>query len=222
MPLKEGNGWRASVPEHSNSNGNSIRMPEATVNLRGVRRTLMRSPSAQSLIEFALALPFLLLIIVAMMYFGRVFYTKQVVSMAAHEGARQICRIPNLSDAGVRDLARGFTVSGQETNSNSVVHAMLASGRLLSSGTEGNLPPGSKVKILPWDSEGNPDDIVPGGTIGVRIEYPFVFAGDPFTGQSDFGDIAIWTGEGGNPVTFNNFTISERAVVSQEVYQEGN
>ena len=102
---------------------------------------------------------------------------------------------------------------------------MLASGKLLSSGSRGDLPPGSKVKILlpnGGDGDGSQDDFVPAGTIAVRIEYPFVFAGDPFTGQSDFGTIGIWSGEGGSPVRFLNFPISERAVVSQEVYQEGN
>ncbi|HEY9786892.1 MAG TPA: TadE/TadG family type IV pilus assembly protein [Candidatus Obscuribacterales bacterium] len=182
----------------------------------------LRSAGGQTLVEFALGLPFILLILVAMLYFGRLFYVKQVVAMAAHEGARQICRIPGLADPSIRDTARGFTIAGQEFNRNSVIHSMLASGRILSQGTTGDLPPGSQVKILPWDGDGTQDDFVPPGTIGVRIVYPFVFAGDPFTGQSNFGTISIWTGEGGSPVSFLNFPISERAVVSQEVYQEVN
>lgn len=192
-------------------------MPQTTARYRRER-----SKSGQTLVELALAIPLLFLLFVAMVYFGKAFYVKQVLVMAAQEGARQACRVPNLNDPAVRDAVRGFTTTGQETNQNSVIHAMIASARLLSSGSAGNLPPGSKVKILPWDSEGSQEDFTPPGTIAVRIEYPFVFAGDPFTGQSNFGTIAIWSGEGGSPIDFPSFQMSERAVACQEVYQEVN
>jgi len=175
------------------------------------------------MVEFALAIPFLLLCIVAIAYFGKAFYTKQIVTMAAQEGAKAASRIPNLSDPQVRDFVKGFTLGGQQTNANSVVYASLASGRLLSQGISGDLPPGSAVKLLPWDSDGSADDFTPPGTVAVRISYPFVFAGDPFNRTpSPFGAISIWSGWGGTPIPFSNVLISERAVVSQEVYQEVN
>lgn len=157
-----------------------------------------------------------------MIYFGRLFYTKQIVTMAAQEGARQLSRIPNLQDPNTRSFASGFTSGGQTANANTTIYAALASGRLLSQGPTGDLPPGSKVKVLPWDSDGSVDDYTPPGTVGVRIDYPFVCIGSPFAPQQAQPAINIWSGYGGAPISLLNFQISERAVASQEVYQEVN
>lgn len=181
-----------------------------------------RNKSGQSLVEFALAIPFILLIIVAITYFGRVFYVKQTVSLATQEGVRSISRLPNLSDPSVREFAVGFTTNGQLVNPNSTVAQALGSARLLSNQTTGNLPPGSIVRVLPWDSAGAVEDNIPAGTIAIRIEYPFKFLGNPFDGSSsEFGDsIDVWTGEGGDPVSFIDFPISERTVAMPELYQQ--
>jgi len=176
------------------------------------------------MVEFALAIPLLLLVLLAIVYFGRVFFVSQVLLHAAQEGARIASRTPGLNDAATRDMVRGFSVSGAGINQNSVIFADLASGRLLSQGVSGDLPPGSKVKILPWDADGSASDMVPPGTIAVRIQYPFHLAGGTFDTTDGAAPIAIATsidGSGG-PVPFTNFTISQQATVSQEIYQEEN
>ncbi len=173
--------------------------------------------------EFALAIPFILLIIVAIMYFGRVFYIKQTVSLASQEGARVLSRIPDLADPARREFVVGFSQDGTLINPDSVVAAALGSARLLSSQTTGDLPPGSKVRVLPWDASGDPDDNIPPGTIALRIEYPFQFLNNPFSsgGTSEFGNsVDVWTGPDGAPVSFLNFPISERTVAMPELYQQ--
>lgn len=174
------------------------------------------------MVEFALAIPFILLIIMAIMYFGRVFYVKQSLSLAAQEGTRALSRMPNLSDPSVREFVVGFTPDGQLVNPDSVVAGALGSARLLSSQNTGNLPAGSKVRVLPWDAGSDPEDTIPAGTIAVRIEYPFKFLENPFnSGNSEFGNsVDIWTGPDGAPVSFLNFPISERTVAMPELFQQ--
>ena len=47
----------------------------------------------QSMVEFALCIPFMLLLLMSTCYFGLAFYTKQVVSMATQEGVRMASRL---------------------------------------------------------------------------------------------------------------------------------
>jgi len=55
-----------------------------------VKRKLLRTqkPVGQTLVEFAFVLPILLLLMVAIVDFGIVFYSQMAVSNAAWEGAR--------------------------------------------------------------------------------------------------------------------------------------
>ena len=188
-----------------------------------IARKLKRA-NGQSLVEFALAIPFILLVLVAVMYFGRVFYIKQMVSLASQEGVRALSRVPNLSDPAVREFVVGYTADGVLVNPDSVVVSALGSANLLSDRTTGNLPAGSKVRVLPYDAAGDAEDVIPRGTIAVRIEYPFSFTGDPFGGganASSFGNsIDVWSGPNAAPISFLNFPISERAVAMPELYQE--
>jgi Flp pilus assembly protein TadG len=55
-----------------------IRMPKA----------FLRDQTAQSLVEFALVLPLLILIVVLIIEFGRLWMTVNVMTSAAREGAR--------------------------------------------------------------------------------------------------------------------------------------
>ena len=176
------------------------------------------------MVEFALAIPFLLLALFAIIYFGRAFLVKQAIAYAAQEGARALARVPNLKDPQTRDYVRGFTLGGQGINPDSVIYSALGAARLLSAGVTGNLPANGKVKILPWDGDGSAADYTPPGTIAVRIEYPFQLLGNAFSGEGDAPElkIAIEPEDPGNPVIFKNLTISERATVSQEIYQEVN
>jgi Flp pilus assembly protein TadG len=172
----------------------------------------------QSMIEFALSLPFLLLILVSILFFGRYFLIAQVLLHAAQEGAKVASRTPNLNDADVRDMVRGFSTSGAQANTNSAIYTALASAHLLSQGSSGDMPTGSKVEILPWDSDGTTGNTTPPGTVEVRIDYPFQLLGSPFGGPRR--TVAIAMSFNSAPIKFLNFTISERAVAAQEIYQQ--
>jgi hypothetical protein len=185
-----------------------------------------RGKSAQALVEFAFAIPLLLLLVVGVVYFGKAFYIKQVLSYAAQQGAFFACHVPNLSDSGVRDTVRGFTTGGTATNSGSIIYTGLAAASLLSQGNNGDLPPGAQIKILPWDGDGSTADTIPAGTVAVRVVYPFSLLNNPFTGKpaGDVSSVSIaMTPDPGNaPVAFADFQMSEKAVVAQEIYQGGN
>lgn len=177
--------------------------------------TYPRKHRGQSMVEFAMAMPFLMLILGAILFFGQYFLVTQVLLYAAQEGAKVASRTPNLTDSSVRDMVRGFSVDGTPTNTNSVIYTSIAAAHLLTNGNSGNLPPGASIMILPWDgSIGTP---VPNGTIGVAISYPFSFMGNNFSNGVKTLKIAMsFTGSG---VTFKNFNIVQTAIASQEVYQ---
>jgi Flp pilus assembly protein TadG len=175
----------------------------------------------QSLVEFALSMPFLFLIIVSVVYFGRYFLLAQVLLYAAQEGAKVAATTPNLSDDTVRGMVRGFTITGGATNSNSAIYSAFASANLLSNKTSGNLPPGASVQILPWDASANTTVIPPAGTLAVVVSYPFQLLGNLFTGAStgSVQSFAVQMGFNGTPLKFPNFTITQTAVAAQQVYQ---
>lgn len=185
-----------------------------------------RSSGGQSLVEFALAIPFLLLCIIAIVYFGKAFLVSQTLAYAAQEGARVAARTPGLSDLSVRERVRGFTSGGGGSNPDSVVYAAMSGARLLSDGTTGDLPSGAVVKILPWDGDGSTEDFVPAGTVAVRITYPYSLLINPFTGRAagQTTEVAIQLSAEDNatPVPFPDFAISEKATAAQEIYQEVN
>lgn len=111
-------------------------------------------------------------------------------------------------------MVRGFSVTGSPTNPNSVIYSALGSAGLLSQGSTGNLPYGSRVEIIPWDADGV-GDTTPAGTVQVRIDYPFELIANPFsktTTQAPYVNIV--------PVRFLNFTITQRATAGEEIYQQ--
>jgi len=174
------------------------------------------------MVEFAFALPFLIFILVSIVFFGRYFLIAQVLLSAAQEAAKIAARTPNLNDPAVRDSVRGFTTTGTVTNPNSVIYGALASARLLSNTISGNMPPGSAVEILPWDATPT-DTIPPAGTVAVKVAYPFVFMGNPFQPaiQSQNLIVGLYTVNGQTQgIHFDNFVISEQATAGQETYQQ--
>ncbi|MBZ0185872.1 MAG: pilus assembly protein [Candidatus Obscuribacterales bacterium] len=175
----------------------------------------------QSLVEFALAIPFVVLVIVAIMYFGRVFYIKQVVLLATQEAARDLSRMPGeiLDDPTLRESRIGFTTTGAQTEPNSVAGGILGAANLLSAGNTGDLPPGSQVNVYYYPNNLPPDGILPVGSIKVRISYPFKFINNPFgTTSTEFGNsVDVWTGEDGDPVKFEDFSIIEQTVFVKEI-----
>lgn len=179
------------------------------------------------MIELALAMPFIFLIIVSMVFFGQYFLIAQLLLHTAQEEAKIAGRTPNLYDPNVREMISGFTTTGDAVNPQSIIYTALASARLLSQQTSGNMPSGSKVEIiLPMDLGGGDSDgslldtAVPDGAVEVRIDYPFQLLGNPFQGRSPTVAVAMSLPGGGTPLKFSNLTISERAVAAQEIYQQ--
>lgn len=77
-----------------------------------------RSPRGQSLVEAALLLPILLLLVLGAMDFGRMFYTKIVLTNAAREGANYLAYFRDDIDRGYVDT---FTAIQNEADSSNVV-----------------------------------------------------------------------------------------------------
>jgi len=75
------------------------------------------SPPAQALVEFALVLLLLLLLILGAMDFGRMFYTKMILTNAAREGANYLAYFPEDANNGYVDT---FTAIYDEVNSSNV------------------------------------------------------------------------------------------------------
>ncbi len=173
------------------------------------------------MVEFAISVPFILLIMVSLLYFGKYYFLAQILLYTAQEGTKAASFTPNLSDPTVRDNFRGFTISGAPTNPNSIIYMAFSSAHLLSQGTTGNLPEGAKIEILPWDSDGTVNDIIPPGTIGLRVDYPMQLMGSPFNSNAQNQQIVGISMSNGAapPVQFLNFIITQRAVAAQQLYQ---
>ena len=80
------------------------------MSLRSVIRRRDRS-RGQSVVEFALVLPILLLLLAATIDFGRLFYAYVAVENAAKEGALYGARSPLCDDATNVNCARSRTTS---------------------------------------------------------------------------------------------------------------
>lgn len=187
------------------------------------RNQLRSRRNGQSIVELALSIPFLLLCLVGIIYFGRAYFITQTVSFAAQEGAKVASRVPELANEGTREYVRGFTTAGAAANPNAVIYSILGGANLLSNGRTGDLPPGASVRILPWDAA-DAEDVSPSGTISVVVKYPFSLLVNPFTGQTagqTQGVSIALSIDDPNPVPFADFSIRQSATVSPQIYQEG-
>ncbi|HUS59407.1 MAG TPA: TadE family protein [Planctomycetota bacterium] len=75
------------------------------------RRKNKSTLRAQSVVEFALVLPVLLLIIMGIVEFGRIFMTQQIVVNASREGARTGV-LPSSTTSDVQAIVLNFLTSG--------------------------------------------------------------------------------------------------------------
>lgn len=154
------------------------------------------------MLEFAFALPFLLLIVVTIIYFGRVFYIKQIVLSAAQQAARAASRIPNAS-------------ANKDIYIDPIIAQTLFNARLISDTT---LPAWVQTQVTTQSG-------LPAGTVAVQVNYPFVFIGSPGApnqpaSEFDPQTFGVYAGDGGpTSVPFYNFTITETAVALSEVFQ---
>lgn len=67
--------------------------------VRTLLRRLGRSTRGQSVVEFALLIPAIMVFVVSVIDFGKLFYTYQIITNAAREGARYAA----LADAKITD-----------------------------------------------------------------------------------------------------------------------
>jgi len=90
----------------------------------------------QSLVEFALVLPILLLTIMGVVEFGRIFMTQQVITNASREGARAAI-LPGNTEAEVYETVSSYMSS-----------AGLVSGLSLETSNVGeNVQPGTRTSV---------------------------------------------------------------------------
>ena len=99
-----------------------------------------KAPPAQALVEVAILLPMLLLLVLGAMDFGRMFYTKIVLTNAAREGANYLAYKP-------------IDTNYAETKA-------IISGEILNSGVVGS---SSEITVLPVN------DPIPGNSMGVIV-----------------------------------------------------
>jgi len=73
-------------------------------------RRKKRGERGQALVEFALALPVLLLLLLGIIEFGLLLYNKQVITNAAREGARYgiVSRNPRRSVSEIETVVNGY------------------------------------------------------------------------------------------------------------------
>jgi hypothetical protein len=74
------------------------------------------NPPAQAVVEFALALPVLLLLILGVMDLGRMFYTKMVLTNAAREGANFLAYSPEDANDGYVDTLAAIYDEADSSN----------------------------------------------------------------------------------------------------------
>jgi Flp pilus assembly protein TadG len=77
----------------------------------------LQHPRGQSLVEFALLLPMLLLLVLGAMDFGRLFFTKIVLTNAAREGANYLAWFPKDAEEGYINT---YNAIESEANSSTV------------------------------------------------------------------------------------------------------
>lgn len=88
------------------------------------RRMGWRSDEGAALVEFAIAVPLLLLVLWCMVDFSRAYYTSNSLATAVREGARYaaVQKDPTASEAQIDSVVRrAFTPLGGDTLTNSVI-----------------------------------------------------------------------------------------------------
>ena len=121
-----------------------------TSGCRSSSKSSLKSQTAQALVEFALVLPLLMLLILGVIEFGRVFQTKIVMENAAREGAHYMIYdrgdpdngFPNTISAVVTEAVN----SGVTLDSTEVIVRCLTAGVVNS--PPNNCPSGTTVEVL--------------------------------------------------------------------------
>ena len=77
-----------------------------------------RSSRGQSLVEFALVLPILILIVMGIFDLGFAVYANTVVSNAAQEGARNAIYGSSITDTEIRNTVKAMAIGLDQSNLN--------------------------------------------------------------------------------------------------------
>lgn len=114
----------------------------------------------QSLVEFGLALPVLILVLVAVVDLGRAFYTYVAITNAAREGARYGASFP-FDTSGIRNRVRKEV----ENTNLAIPDAQIANPECYTY-SDGSYTYGAGVAC---------GSAIGGDYIRVRVDYPFYF-----------------------------------------------
>jgi hypothetical protein len=117
-----------------------------------ILRKIVRSTSGQGLVEFVLAIPFVLFLFLGIFEFGRFYYTRLTMQHAVSEAARFAITGNVLPD----------TVGNPMTRANSIVEVIGRNARTLDLDVE-------RIAIDPADAGG------PGDVVRVSADFTFQF-----------------------------------------------
>jgi len=152
--------------------------------VRSFVRRLRRSSRGQSLVEFALLVPVLMVFVVTVIDFGKLFFTYQVITNAAREGARRAALADeDITDATVEDAIRESLEPIADAAEISFVAA----------NPDGSCPPmtgsaGDVVLVYGCGWDGTSEDDTQ-AQVGIHLDYETVLLGrflDLTTGQATF------------------------------------
>jgi len=119
-----------------------------------------RKHKGQSIVEFALVVPFLLLVVVGTIELGRAYFTYNTLSKAVREGARYVSG--HLYDtANVWPLAQNMVVYGNENGTGTPVLPGLTTAMVVLT------PRASGTIVGPWSSTNPPP------WVKVSVSYPY-------------------------------------------------
>ncbi len=145
----------------------------------GSNSSTTSKPSAQALIELALILPILLVLIIGALEFGRVLYTKIIITNAAREGAYYLSTHSTTSDSCDAMCEAGtYNAAANEASSSGV-----------------SLNPGDVVVASPFPPDPDPATDLYIGKVTVQTQVQDLlilgFLGDAFHLTSSTGDFTV-------------------------------
>jgi len=100
-----------------------------------------------ALVEFALALPLLLVVIAGIVDFGFTFQRYEIITNAAREGAR-MASLPGYDQTSVDNRVRAYVAAGLGVNPSVLAGAMPSGAVTLTPGTL-DIPVGGATKTVP-------------------------------------------------------------------------
>jgi uncharacterized protein (UPF0333 family) len=140
--------------------------------VRSLVHRLRRRTRGQALVEFALLTPVLMVFVVGVIDFGKLFYTYQVITNAAREGARRAALADDkITDAVIQDAIRASLAPVADAADVSFVAKNADGSCPPMSGTAGNV-----VLVYGCGWSGTPA-LDPEAVVGIHMDYKTVLLG---------------------------------------------